>query len=110
MRFTHDTESGFFGWLFNVLTFAVIPLEVAGGFLPLNCLKTKAEMGLSYSCATGMAVIHSSRANLDKKLPAQRALIDCIDPARDKAFSRDLVSESSLLSWIPEGKSTAIIE
>lgn len=67
-------------------------------------------MGFSYSCATGIAVMHSSRANLDKKLPAQRALIDCTDPARDKAFSRDLVSESSLLSWIPEGKSPGITE
>lgn len=67
-------------------------------------------MGLSYSCATGIAVIPSSRANLDKKLPAQRALIDSIDPARDKAFSRDLVPESSLVSGIPEGRSPGITE
>lgn len=67
VRFTQDTDSGFFGWLFNVLTFPVIPLAVAGGFLPLNCLKTKVQMGSGYSCVTSIAVNLSSRANLDKK-------------------------------------------
>lgn len=112
VRFTQDTDSGFFGWLFNVLTFPVIPLAVAGGFLPLNCLKTKVQMGSGYSCATSIAVNLSSRANLDKKkkkkLLAQRTLIDYIDPSGDGASFKNFVSESCLLSRIPEVKTLGI--
>lgn len=41
VRFTHETNSDFFGWLFKTLPFPVTPFAVAGGFLLLNCLKTK---------------------------------------------------------------------
>lgn len=97
VRFTQETVSDFFGWLFKVLAFPVIPLVVTGGFLPLNCLKTKIQMGSSYSRATGITFTLSSRAELDRKLLARRALIEHIDWAGDCTSSRD-ASGSCLLS------------